>query len=195
MSHELHRIVSIATLGALLAATPGSAQDPARPQTTPSARADAAVEGRPSPADEAFVRTAVAGGNVEVEMAALAMQRASANAVKELARRIDADHKKADAELTSIATEKNISVDPKPTAEHEKEQARVAKLSGSQFDRAYLEMMAKDHQKAIQEFERQANAGSDPALKAFAAKTLPDLKEHLRMTLDVQKVMRFSRRD
>lgn len=73
--------------------------------------------------------------------------------------------------------------------EHASAKDKLEKLSGAQFDRAYLDQMAKDHQKTIKEFERQSTMGTDPQLKAFAAKVLPDLKEHLKMTQDAKRAL------
>jgi putative membrane protein len=41
--------------------------------------------------------------------------------------------------------------------------------------------MVKDHDMDIAEFEREARTNSDPDVKAWAAKTLPTLKEHQRL--------------
>lgn len=58
----------------------------------------------------------------------------------------------------------------------------LIKASGPEFDRIYISMMLADHQKAVALFEGAANNLSDPDLKAFAAKTLPMLREHLAET-------------
>ena len=57
----------------------------------------------------------------------------------------------------------------------------MQKLSGAEFDRAYMDHMVKDHKKDIAEFRKQASSGKDPEIKAFAAKSLPTLQEHLKM--------------
>jgi putative membrane protein len=44
-----------------------------------------------------------------------------------------------------------------------------------------MEDMVKDHKDDISEFQKEANHGGDPDLKAFAQKTLPTLQEHLRL--------------
>jgi len=54
-------------------------------------------------------------------------------------------------------------------------------MSGAEFDRAYMNMMVSDHNKDVAEFEKESTKGGDPDLKAFAAKTLPTLKEHQQM--------------
>jgi len=168
-----------------------SAQDPAgRPAPVPSPRAGVPSETPDRSAmaiDEAFARKAAAGGQAEVELATLAQQKATNEHVKHAAQKVETDHKKANNELMAIADKKNISIDPKPTADHVKTKQRLEKLSGAEFDRAYIDVMIKDHQKDIKEFERQATNGSDPELKAFAAKTLADLKEHLKMAQDAQR--------
>jgi len=41
--------------------------------------------------------------------------------------------------------------------------------------------MVKDHQEAVDLFDEEAKSGQDPALKAFAAQTLPTLEHHLAM--------------
>ena len=51
----------------------------------------------------------------------------------------------------------------------------------AEFDRAYMDHMVKDHKKDVAEFKTQAESGKDPQIKAFAAKTLPTLQEHLKL--------------
>jgi putative membrane protein len=48
------------------------------------------------------------------------------------------------------------------------------------FDRAYAQDMVTDHQRDVAAFERAATSAGDPDLKAWAAKALPTLKDHLR---------------
>lgn len=58
---------------------------------------------------------------------------------------------------------------------------RLSKLNGAAFDREYMSDMVKDHRADVAEFEKEANTARDPDVKAFAAKTLPTLQEHLRL--------------
>jgi putative membrane protein len=45
--------------------------------------------------------------------------------------------------------------------------------------------MVMGHEEAVSLFEKQAKNGKDGDLKAFAEKTLPTLKEHLKMAKEV----------
>jgi putative membrane protein len=56
---------------------------------------------------------------------------------------------------------------------------RLQKLNGNKFDQEFLKRAVDDHKKDIKEFEKQAEKGSDPALKEFAQNTLPALRQHL----------------
>src|SRR6185312_9909376 len=58
---------------------------------------------------------------------------------------------------------------------------RLEGLKGEQFDRAYLQQLVKDHEKAVALFQREADRGKNAELKQFANDTLPTLKDHLQM--------------
>jgi putative membrane protein len=52
-----------------------------------------------------------------------------------------------------------------------------------------MTMMVSDHKEDVAEFEKEAKSGKDADVKAFAAKTLPTLKEHLEMALKAQRAV------
>lgn len=55
---------------------------------------------------------------------------------------------------------------------------KLNQLNGTAFDQTYTQMMIEDHKKAIALFE-QGSRSSDPAVKAYATKHLPTLRNHL----------------
>lgn len=54
---------------------------------------------------------------------------------------------------------------------------RLREKTGKNFDEEYLQMMASDHHKAIQLFEK-ASTSSDAEIRDFATKMLPKLRAH-----------------
>ena len=58
------------------------------------------------------------------------------------------------------------------------------KLSGAAFDQAYMKAMVSDHVEDVNEFKTESKSGKDADVKAWAAKTLPTLEEHLKMARD-----------
>ena len=59
-------------------------------------------------------------------------------------------------------------------------------LSGAEFDRAFVNHMVMGHEKAIRKFEMASATLQDASLKKYANKTLPILREHLRMAQELQ---------
>jgi putative membrane protein len=131
--------------------------------------------------DETFVMKAAHAGMEEVELGKLAVEKASSDEVKKFGQRMVDDHSKANEELKTLAQNKKITlptdVDAKEKALHD----RLMKLSGPDFDRAYLRAMLTDHREDVAEFRKEAKSGNDPDVKAWAAKTLPTLEEHLKL--------------
>jgi putative membrane protein len=132
-------------------------------------------------ADNTFVTKAAVGGMAEVELGKLAQQRASSDAVKDFGKRMETDHSKANEELKTTAANKGITLPTTLDAKHQATMDRLSKLNGAAFDRTYMQEMVKDHREDVAEFQKEANSGDDPDVKAFAGKTLPTLQEHLKM--------------
>ncbi len=140
-------------------------------------------------ADRKFMTKAAAGGIAEVEMGKLAQTQGTNEQVKQYGARMEADHSKANAELKSIAAAKNFEL---PQTAPKKELAMMDKMkamSGADFDRAYIAHMVADHKKDVALFEKEANSGKDAQVKAFAAKTLPTLREHSQMAQNLHDTM------
>jgi putative membrane protein len=117
--------------------------------------------------DKTFMKKAAKGGMMEVAMGQVAEQKGQSEDVKSFGKRMVTDHSKANDELKSIASKKGFQL---PSKEH------TAKWTS---DKAYIEMMVKDHEKDLVEFKEEANSGSDPDVKKFADDTAKMVQEHL----------------
>jgi putative membrane protein len=137
-------------------------------------------------ADSAFVTKAAEGGMAEVQMGQLATQRASNSKVKEFGQRMVDDHTKANDQLKQIASRKGLSLPSDMNAKQRSTYNRLSRLSGNEFDRAYMQDMVTDHQEDVAEFQREADNGGDPDVKSFAGSTLPTLQQHLRLAQDTR---------
>jgi len=124
--------------------------------------------------DKSFVSDAAKAGMSEVHMGKLGLEKASSAAVKTFSQRIINDHTKANEELTAIATRKGMTM----PGDHSMPGMLNLK-SGESFDHSFAKQAVEDHQKAVELFEKEANSGSDPDVKAFAKRTLPTLRSHL----------------
>ena len=135
----------------------------------------------PSQADKTFAMTAARSGLAEVQAGQLATQKATSPQVKQYGQTLVTDHSKANDELQQIAQQENLTLPPQPGASERSQDQQLGGMSGSAFDSAFVSDEVRDHQQAIATFQREAQSGHDPALKDFAQKTLPMLRQHLQM--------------
>ena len=63
--------------------------------------------------------------------------------------------------------------------------AYLSELRGAEFDRAYVQHMVKEHEEAVTQFTAEVKEGRHPERKAYAAKLLPTLQEHLQLVHDL----------
>lgn len=138
-------------------------------------------------ADLTFVMDAANGGMAEVELGRLAAQKASSDEVKKFAQRMVDDHGKGNDELKSLAQTKNITLPADVDTKDKALENRLSKLSGAAFDKAYMQAMLADHRKDVAAFKRESQSGKDPDVKAWAAKTLPTLEDHLKEAQQASK--------
>ena len=138
-----------------------------------------------SAADKDFAMKAAEGGMAEVALGELATKQAANDDVKQFGQRMVTDHGKANNELKDWASKKGVTLPSDLNAKHKALQARLSKLSGAEFDREYIREMVKDHDKDTAAFDKQSRTGRDPELKAWAAQTLPTLREHQKMAKDL----------
>src|SRR3954454_10112939 len=132
-------------------------------------------------ADSTFITKAAVGGLAEVKLGQLATQKASNADVKAFGQQMVDDHGKANDELKQLASSKGITLPTDIDAKDQAKYDRLSKLSGAEFDRAYMREMVSDHRMHVSEFRRESERGSDPDVKAWAAKTLPTLEHPLQM--------------
>lgn len=128
--------------------------------------------------DSDFMVKAANGGMMEVEAGNLAVEKAAMESVRTFAARMVADHTLAGEELKALAEAKTIAL-PTELAKDEKDHLLdMGKKTGVEFDKHYIDMMVDDHDKTVSMFEDAAKNAKDPEVRAWAAKTLPTLKEH-----------------
>jgi putative membrane protein len=182
----MKQLIGVLSLAWLVAATSlvGQKPTPADPGKagTPGSHASGGHTAKESAAADAmFIRTAAMDGMAEVEHGRLAAQHAAHGEVKQFGQRMVDDHSKAADELKGLASQKSVTLSTELGAKHQAVQDKLLKLKGAAFDRAYMGHMVTAHQQAVALFQKEASGGKDADAKAWAAKTLPTLQEHLKM--------------
>src|SRR5213078_2336245 len=155
----MKRTLMHATCLALMLALPGVvvAQQAERP-----------AKERKAGGNDPVVMNAARDNLAEVQLGKLAAERAASDEVKKFAERMVTDHQKAYDELKQIADSKGLKVPTEPDSRTKKE-----------YDRAYMDLMVREHDRDVKAFQRAAKNEKDP--QVWAAKTLPTLQEHQKL--------------
>lgn len=137
---------------------------------------------QPSPAltvaDNNFVMQAASGGMAEVALGRMAERQAGNSAVRQLGTQMIADHTPSNKDLMALASAKGVTPPAAPDAARTSVARQLSTLSGPAFDQQYLTSQLQDHQVELQLYTDEARSGTDPDLRAYAAKYLPLLQHH-----------------
>jgi putative membrane protein len=134
-----------------------------------------------SGSDQQFVTKAGAAGLAEVNLGNMAVKQSNNAAIRKFGQRMVDDHRKANKELIRLANKKRYTLPATMDRKHQDLANRLARLKGDEFNRAFMTHMLDDHKEAVDLFSDESKNGKDSDLKSWAGKTLPTLKEHLKM--------------
>ena len=155
---------------------------PAPPRPTPPTQPVLPNRATLSPLDRQFIIDAAQGGMAEVSLGQMASQRATSAAVKQYAQRMVQEHTQANAELLRLASQKGVTPPRDMGPKYRAAMDRLMQLPRASFDQAYMsEAGINGHLESLAVYQRQAQLGQDPDLKAFAAKTVPIVQNHLQV--------------
>lgn len=129
--------------------------------------------------DRDFITKAASGSMAEIALGTTASQKAMMPDVKSLADRMVNDHSKASDELKSLAAKKGVTLPTEMAKDPKSEHDKLSKLSGKSFDKEYADFMVKDNERDLKDFQKAAKDAKDPDVKAWAAKMVPILQEHV----------------
>jgi putative membrane protein len=132
-----------------------------------------------APADQDFILAAAQGGMTEVKLGDLAAHNGTRADVKEFGQMMVTDHSAINGDLKILATQKSVALPDSLDAKHQQMVDKMAALSGSAFDDAYIAAMVKGHKKDAKEFKAESASTTDADIKSFVDKSLPVVQRHL----------------
>lgn len=127
-----------------------------------------------------------AANEAEVHMGQMGAQQATSPEVKEFAQKLEQDHKRLDDRLTQTAETAGIDLQGKAYQSQQKDaQKNMKKLmgkTGQDFDKEFVSMMVKDHEKDIKTTEKAAKAAkkqNQTELASLLEQAVTGMKGHL----------------
>jgi putative membrane protein len=166
------------TTGEMMAQTtpmPGSGQ------ATPMPGAMMGQAGQVTAGERAFVVAAAQGNVAEIRAGELARQRTTSQPVRQFAQRMINDHTRANQELMQIASRHGITPPSTPDPADQAAYQTLQQLSGTAFDRQYLEQQYGGHVTQHAMYETAADRSQTPDIRAYAQRTAPIIQQHIEM--------------
>lgn len=184
-----HLQLSLRAVTCAFAATVGAATFAASSDTTAPTAGNATMAHHDGStlkhADRRFIEKATESGREEVEISKVVAERSTNADVKKFAQMMVDDHTRANEELASIASAKNVVV-----KEKEKSENKWEKKDMKELDRDYVKKMVSDHKEAIDLFSNESKNGAEAELVEFARKTLPTLQHHLEQANELKAMVK-----
>jgi putative membrane protein len=141
----------------------------------PCAKAETTI----SMADTNFILAAAQGGMTEVKLGELASTNGMRDNVKGFGQMMVKDHTAINDDLKALATQKGVTLPDSLDAKHQAMVDKMAALTGSEFDEAYIKGMIKAHQKDAKAFKAESATTQDADIKSFVDKSIPVVEAHL----------------
>ena len=164
-----------------VAACAGDANDTTRSNDAAAgATGTTGTAGTSADIDRSWLNDQLEDGDLEVRLGRLAQERGADADVRAFGAMMVEKHTMAGTELKRIANRHNVTTNPPAEDADDGPFGRLSKLSGAEFDRAYLEVMVEEHEEAVREIEGKANDNDEHAdIKDWASKSLPEVRQHL----------------
>jgi putative membrane protein len=140
-----------------------------------------------SKSEASFVTEAAGGNLAEIKLGELAAQKGTDPKVKDFGNQMVNDHTKANNDLKPIANAGGVQWPDSPPQDAQATYEKLSKLSGDQFDRQFMAVMVKDHQKVAHLYEQTLGKTTDKQLKTYIRNTLPTVRNHLQHAESIEK--------
>jgi len=112
-------------------------------------------------------------------MGTLAAQHSYDQKVRDFGMKLESDHTAHAAEIERLLKPLDVTIPTEPSAEGLSQLAALTRLSGQEFDSAFVQAAIWMHTDAIEQYGAQTHANPDRSLHDFAERSLPMLREHL----------------
>ena len=126
-----------------------------------------------------FVTKAAIANMFEIKTSELAVKTSKNADVLAFAKMMVKDHTAAGKAFeTAVAATSGLTPPVALDEDHQKKLDDLATKTGTDFDKAYVDIQQSAHSEAVNLFEDYSKNGKDTALQTFATNTLPTLQAH-----------------
>jgi predicted outer membrane protein len=143
--------------------------------------------------DQKMVKDMAMANMAEIEASRMAQTKSQSEQVKNFAQQMIDDHTKALNEVQQLAQAKGVTLPTELDRTHKRQAQRLSALSGTAFDKAYMNQAGlADHKKTHALLTQAQARAKDPDVKALAARTMPIVDQHLNSAQQMHHTARGS---
>lgn len=145
-----------------------------------SGSASATAGSQVSKGDQELMEDIAHANIAEIQTGKLALEKSNNEQVRRYAQKMIDDHTTAMQELQKLAASKGVTLPTDTDPQHKVVATALKVLSGDTFDRQYMSQVGvADHKRTHELLEKTQRTATDPALKAYAQKTISVVHQHL----------------
>ena len=131
--------------------------------------------------DQAILKDMAMADMAEIEGGKLAQSKGQSAEVKAFGQQMIDDHTANLNEVKALAQARGVMLPTEPDAKHKAMAAKLEKMSGDAFDKAYMKQAGlQDHKTVHAKLLTASKKAKDPEVKALVDKTEPVVAQHLK---------------
>lgn len=124
---------------------------------------------------------AYSGNLYEVKVSENAALNAVDPEVKKIANMMVDAHTKMNADVSSLASQKNVTLPTDLTEDQRKCIEKITEKTGLDYDKEYISDLKEKHEKTLHMLQKVSDKCDDPEIKAWATNSIPEVQHHLDM--------------
>jgi putative membrane protein len=150
-----------------------------------AAAACLSAQAQQGPTDPQIAQIVVTANQVDVDAGKLAAARTKSGEVRQFAQQMVTDHTAVNQQAVALVTKLKVKPEPSDTSRSlqkggDDNIAKLKKLEGAQFDKAYVAQEVGYHQAVLDAIDKVlAPSAQNAELKALIAKVRPAIAAHL----------------
>jgi putative membrane protein len=135
--------------------------------------------------DREFIKDVYADHKFEIGLGRLAQERARDESVKKFGRRMVNDHTRLQQYWVAMISNQGMDYESGMGRRHREKIYQLERLSGRQFDRAYMTTVAQNHREYLDLFRKEARRANSAAVRGRVTRAIPMLEEHFQLAKQI----------
>jgi predicted outer membrane protein len=134
-----------------------------------------------SSGDQKILKDMAMANMAEIEGGKMAQSKGQSSEVKAFGQQMIDDHTANLNEVKALASARGVTLPTEPDAKHKAMAAKLDKMSGADFDKAYMKQAGvQDHKTVHAKLKTASKKAKDAEVKALVDKTEPVVAQHLK---------------